>query len=450
MSNLRKHILASAAMASAAVTAFDIKEGGEVDGATLLADFELPSMEGYTEAEFELAEVESVREEFDTTRVGLESIQNYLTSAVATGGLTPAAGGFVTDMYLALTERVSDLRASIVMPSMESYEADGAALGQTEISMEAVTQTLKQVIEAIKRVVTMAIEAAIKFYKQHTDKVMGLKAGLEKLQASVRTGVAGVPEKDTVNVSSIEYLYVDGKIDTSDISSFVKPVVSNGKEIKKLIAEYAKGLESVKEGELDAATALTEGVKVKLQEAFVKSFNAKIKIDDKQAKELGLGESFGEHLYSGILAGNRGVYVSIPDADSDLTTNVKVEAAPKAKEAPETAPAGKASDAATHIKIAMANIAQYEELNALGSDLIEECKKMVKAVDKAGKVLDKAAAGADGAPAFLSAIKDVKELSNTIRTAYTDLVKWAAQVASAHGSYTQAIVKNLKVEKKAD
>lgn len=448
MSDLRKHIMLAAAAASTSTSL--VAEAGETDGATLLEGFEMPSMDGITNAELEVAEIESLEAEFETTRVGLESIHDYLASAVAEGGVAPAAGAFAVDMYTILTERVSELRSSIQMPSLESFEADGASLGQTEVSMEAVGETLKKVLDGLKRIVLMAIDAAEKFYKEHFTKVGKLKASLGKLEAKVKDGIAGVPENDEVSVSSIEYLFVDGKVDTDDIEKFAKGIVSGGKEVKALIAEYAKGLESVKEGELDAATALTEGVKQKLEEAFVKSFGAKIDIDEKQAAELGLGSTFKEHKYSGLLAGNRGVYVSLPDSDSDLTVNVTVGAAPKAKEAPEKAPAGKVADVNTHLKVAKADIAAYEDLNKVGSELISECKKMVKAAEKAGKVLAKAPAGEDGAPAFLGAVKDVKELSLTIRTAYSDIAKWAAQVAAAQASYTTAIVKNLKVAKKED
>lgn len=426
-----------------------IQAAAVVDESTLIygTDLELSveSIEGVcVEAELEMLQLDNTLDQTTPIIASFESIQSYLASAKAEGGLNAQSAGFVNSIYAAISANM-DGEVVEELPSMESYNADGAALGETEIAMEGVAQMIDKLWNAVRSILAAGVALAKKIYAQQVTLVGRVEKNAESVIAAAAK-VKGKPAAKTVKPGGLEYMYSEGKPveikQFATLALYLKAVTKGSKSIGTALKSYEDAIASAKGSDLASANSKIKAASKSLQEALKTAFGTSKVLKETDHKALGLQKSFDSHLVSHMLPGGRQVVVSIPKEGSDLSTTWLL--AVNKQTVGTELPALTSGEAVTMAKDAGYLCKGVKELTAEGDKLTAICKDLISAGEKAVSVVKgNPEAKGEQVQDFVDAISDLKAISKLARVPYIDLAKYATQVANSDVLYAAASLKNL-------
>lgn len=140
----------------------------------------------------------------------LIEIRAVLESSLDGQGLDQAGARVANLAINNVTDRIG---ASVTTPSMESYTGPSANIINTQLTLEALGDTLKSIWEAIKATWNDGKAKLVAFMKRIFTETGRLKARAEKIKAAAAT-LGDTPTSATVKVEGIgKKLAIDGKID---------------------------------------------------------------------------------------------------------------------------------------------------------------------------------------------------------------------------------------------
>lgn len=161
------------------------------------------------EEENEINDTESEADDADADVETLESIQIALESAIDRGGLDTVSyemfGLTMNHIY-----RRYGISSANVLPSMESFNED--ALGQTEISMEKVKQTLSAVAEGASQLIKKLWFQFKEFLKGMFTFSVSLRKRAEAVHKRAVAAKDNTPPADQIKLYSARHLTIDGKV----------------------------------------------------------------------------------------------------------------------------------------------------------------------------------------------------------------------------------------------
>lgn len=161
------------------------------------------------EEENEISATESEADDADADVETLESIQIALESAIDRGGLDTVSyemfGLTMNHIY-----RRYGISSENVLPSMESFNED--ALGQTEISMEKVKQTLSAVAEGATQLIKKLWFQFKEFLKGMFTFSLSLRKRADAVSKRADAAKDNTAPKDKIKLYSARHLTIDGKV----------------------------------------------------------------------------------------------------------------------------------------------------------------------------------------------------------------------------------------------
>lgn len=161
------------------------------------------------EEENEISATESEADDADADVETLESIHIALESAIDRGGLDTVSyemfGLTMNHIY-----RRYGISSENVLPSMESFNED--ALGQTEISMEKVKQTLSAVTEGAAQLIKKLWFKFKEFLKGMFTFSLSLRKRAEAVSKRAAAAKDNTPPADQIKLYSARHLTIDGKV----------------------------------------------------------------------------------------------------------------------------------------------------------------------------------------------------------------------------------------------
>lgn len=227
----------------------------------------------------ELASIEEDQMALEQIYEGLEQVHASMEASLQEGGLDPIAADLARLAVAGQTERLG-LEVDDVMPSLESFGGDSGKQSATTVSMEAVTDTLKKIWNAIKAAVEKAIKAVTDFFSRVFNGVNKMRQRLNALEKDVKGAESMELKKDAkVKVSSPNSVQLEGKVDAASLLKGMDNLTTvNGEMFGEYLDKVPSYYETVgnvvsknKEADDDSKAEEAEGEIKKAAEDVVKS-----------------------------------------------------------------------------------------------------------------------------------------------------------------------------------
>ena len=190
----------------------ELAEGGDAE-ATELAENNAETTEAVAEvaeSTEEGAVAEDAKEEAVETVEALESIAIALRTSAANGGMDKHSAHVVSIAVEHMYSRIGVSRKA--MPAMESFGGTSTRVGATQLALEGITQSIKDIWAAIVK----AVKKAVQWVKDHFFKVFGAAEKLKKRADAVKAKAGAVTtkpkEKTFDNKSLVEKLQMEGTV----------------------------------------------------------------------------------------------------------------------------------------------------------------------------------------------------------------------------------------------
>lgn len=376
-------------------------------------------------AEAEMADAEEVVDELEDAADGLESISEALSASLENGGLDPQSSHF---MAMATASYTNRLGLDSTLPSLESFGGESDREEATKVSLEAVSDYIKKIWEAIKSAIQKAIKAMTDLFA----KVFGGAAKLEKAAQSLAKAAndaKGSAQEDKISISNISQLHIKGKYEAGDILDGLK----NTQEVLDyLYGDYA-----------DDAAKWYQEIGKALADSSVKASDDADEVDKDMAK---FSEDFlkaladmGKKFGSTELPGGKSVAIEVKSDDNGLSAVDAPSISSNGGEAPNSGEIDTPS---------LADVKKMAEGVESIAKTIQSKKKAVESLDKARedalKAADKFVQDGDGGK--LGKAWDKAKITLTLRSLNKGLARPVAQVSSMGFSTGRAV---LMVGKKA-
>lgn len=395
------------------------------------------------EAERDLDKVEIHLQLWDRAVQNVESSYVYAEQSLEAGGLKGASAELFHNLYNSGAEFLGPAYSEEV-PSLESFNVEGAAELETRMAMDKAKKTVKAAVDAVMKVINSLINTVTRLYDQYLSKTARLNRAADKMmdmiKAAKTSGSKAKPENSKVKFGGLEFVALPGE---THIGDFAKGLAGNSK-LSKALADYANALKGVKadKASVDDAVQKIEEVEKDIEDAVKEALMLKDKAKGDALKASGFQESsYAEILMSPVLTGGRAFVVGFPKSDSDLSVSVKMVVAEKSKA--EDVDAVDLTGALGVVKSGQDLIKMHDQVLKTMRGMQSQAKGMSDAIKGASKVLD-SVEDKGVTKDILNKIKNMKQLVNLTYAPHKDVATIAASTVQAHLAYAKASIKNLK------
>lgn len=370
------------------------------DGETTLTVIESPEasvedeLAELVEVKIEQDEIERDTDELVAAQESLEAYGVMLKDAMDNGGVTAQSAAFLRHGL----EHYEELFGiDPLSPSVEAFGGSASQSQSTQISLEAISDTLKKGWEALKRALTALMNAVRDVYARATSAADRLNKKAAEVTATARKLPAKEPKETELELKGISKLCADGEYVGDNIDAIRGFVHYMTTDYKAEVLKYLDKVAAVV-GNYDPTADNADAQVTAILD--IDSIYRGFKGESTPAKDSRFPGGT-ESKRTAIMAGNKAMYIARPDDTSkgDLANlsklgsklSVSLLEVPTAKKAPEstTLKVGAPRDLAnTANKIALA-------AGAIAAASKDEAaiKKAVDSLIKAGDKLRDRASG---------------------------------------------------------
>ncbi|QAX96011.1 hypothetical protein [Vibrio phage vB_VmeM-Yong XC32] len=413
MNTLRKSILASIdAGKKTDVTPESQPQATVVEqlfGADAMANLFVPRASAPVESEYNVIFARDTQREFENHLVSMESIHSYLERSEAEGGCTAQAAELPLAFHASLIERESTLRSAIEVPSMESFDMDGAALMQTQAAKGAYGESIATCKAVIASTIEAATAEATKFYAEHGENVADLAKAIGQIDAA--KDVKGEAVEASLKPRMTQYLG-----STEALAGLATALVAGSETSVAAMAAIEAAIEAAKEKGVEG---LVEAIGAEI----AKVIEAANGLND---KELPAG------------------YTLVAAHDAEDAGNLTVTFA-EAEEAVEgaaietvTADAAKA-----HVTFATASVDNSKAIIAAGVSLNDVHANGASILEKVEALTELEGVEAEAVAEVKEAVELGLNTVATLKSVYPSLSRMFTQSAEANAVAAHAILANL-------
>lgn len=188
------------------------------------------------EEDSELASLDSEAESSDNDIETLESIQLHLEKSIEHGGLDTVSYEML-NVTMDHIYRKYGFSAANVLPSMESFNDDN--LGQTTVSMEKVSDTLKTVKEGATQLIKKLWFQLKEFLKGMFTFSASVRKRAEAVAKQAKAKASSETPKEPIKIYNARKLAIDGKIpDKSALIAAYKKTTSGTLTLNGVLKAY--------------------------------------------------------------------------------------------------------------------------------------------------------------------------------------------------------------------
>lgn len=297
------------------------EEGAQDDAPIATGDESETASAAIMEAQQEEAEIEAddrTADEIEDDQEATEDIAEGVRVSVESGGLDNQAAYFTK---IALANTVGKyIDINTIVPSMEEWGGSSSQMSSTNLTLEAVTESLKAFWETVKKQFNKIWVKLVDWLKSIFGAAPRLKSRAQKLQKRADE-TTGSPKEKSFELSGAKAISVGGKVTKASalaawagISKDLKSELDgeSAKETERAGKEAAKGIEGLDgTNTAKAAAALkgTYGCLQKVADEIVKDKGAS-KLGDKEARRFASGDA--DVYLTKELIGGKAYVVVIP------------------------------------------------------------------------------------------------------------------------------------------
>ncbi len=399
-----------------------------VDGADM--DLSAISFETAVAAEVELFEAEIKVEVVASSLEQLNTLSSDLESTLENGGLkTPVEQAMFQRLFESATGPFGAAVTSV--PSLEAFDAEGAAEIETRASLEVIKENAKKVADWAAKMLDKAIALVTKLVRQYLTLGGRNRATLGKLKEALKAAT-GSPEGE-VEVSK----YVS-EADVAKATKYAKDVASD-KDITGALSTIGEAIKAYDAEKKEESLEKIKEAKANLAVVVKGTYEANTEATEEEAKIAGFTADGYEGVFkSSEIAAGVHVVVAVPKDASSLNVGLKVVALKKDVEggkakALDVTAAGKLIDdlvRATDVHDAVVSV--MDKQVAATKDLVKALKGEISESD------DKRA---------IAFLKDIKTLSKVAYVGHQGVAKELAKIVSGQANYIKASIGTMKTKK---
>lgn len=184
-------------------------------------------------AEAAVADEHSIVADMEEIATSLESLAETAEASIADGGLDRVAGALLQQAADAHTTRLG-FQASIT-PSQESFGGSGERVHNTQVAVESIKDTAKDVWEAIVKAIKAAMIKIKEWWNKLTNALPGIKKRAEALKEKAENVEGSIKEKK---------ISVGGDANRVMVGESAEGLVKNLENLKTIATGVAKSATS--------------------------------------------------------------------------------------------------------------------------------------------------------------------------------------------------------------